>query len=123
MFVVFGVDALALRRQPFRSQGQSSLPQPCQLCVYLIPLERNLMRLALLGPEVRDGEPRVHVRAEIVHDANREHNVHSKPEDLQVAAFDQMGEVTHVTHVGDDTFEVERGSRSLDKHVGWIVGV
>ena len=38
------------------------------------------MRLTFFGPEIGDGEARVEVGAEVVHDADGEHDVHAELE-------------------------------------------
>ncbi|KAL6153688.1 hypothetical protein ACJQWK_01858 [Exserohilum turcicum] len=52
--------------------------QSLQLLGNLFAVIRNLVRLAGLGPEIRDGEFAVEVRAEVVHDADREEDIHPK---------------------------------------------
>ncbi len=44
----------------------------------LVPLEGHLVGVLGLGPEVGNGESLVKVCAEVVHDADREHDVHAE---------------------------------------------
>ena len=52
------------------------LLQPLQFLRNLVSIVRDLVRLAWLGPEIGNGEFAVEVRAEVVHDADWEENVH-----------------------------------------------
>ena len=44
----------------------------------LVPLEGYFVTLFLRGPEIWDGEPVLQVRAEVVHPADREGEVHAE---------------------------------------------
>ena len=60
--------------------------QPLQLLRDLLALVRDAMRLLRLRPEVGHRESAVQVRAEVVHDADGEENVHAELEALVVGA-------------------------------------
>lgn len=70
--------------QPLLPKIQPPSPQPLQLSLDLVPLERDPVCVLGLGPELGDGESRVEVGAKVVHDSDGEHDVHSELEDLQV---------------------------------------
>jgi len=55
-----------------------------QFFLYLLPLKWDLVRVFLLGPKVGDGEAIFEIRAEIVHPADREHDVHTKLQDFEI---------------------------------------
>ena len=70
-----------------RFGGKSPIPveqsprlHPLELRVDLVAFERKLIRVLGCRPEVIDGKARVEVGAEVVHDPNREHDVHAKLE-------------------------------------------
>jgi len=66
---------------PYR---QSPLLQMLQLLFDVILLERDRVSLPGLRPEVGHGEARVEIRAEVVHDADWEHNVHAELSEGQI---------------------------------------
>lgn len=68
-----------------RLLSQSLLPQvqsPCaeslELGMNLLPLSGKLVRMFRFGPKVGDSKAVIEVGAEVVHDANGEHDIHAK---------------------------------------------
>lgn len=64
--------------QPLVAQSQTPRLQPRQLRLDFILLVGNLMGLALLGPEVGDGEAFLEVGAEVVHVSDGEKDVEAE---------------------------------------------
>jgi len=85
-----------LLHQPPLPQKQPLLPQSLQLSLDLIPLRRNPMRLIRLGPEAMHREPLVQVRAEVVHYADGEEDVHPELEDFEVGSAHVCGLVVRL---------------------------
>lgn len=55
------------------------------------------MRVLRLGPEIRHGEARLKVRAEVVHPSDRKHDVHPEFENFEIrATHDEVREVARV---------------------------
>lgn len=65
--------------------------QPLQLLCNLLSLVRDAMRLLRLGPEVGHRESAIQVRAEVVHDADGEENVHAELDALVVGVVESWG--------------------------------
>lgn len=70
--------------QSLGANRQSPLLQSLQLFGDLFALVGQLVSLAGLGPEVGYGEARVQVGAEVVHDADWEHDVHAELDEMSV---------------------------------------
>lgn len=67
--------SLRLCGQPLVSLVEPPRPKPLQLGLDLVALERHLVGLLRLGPEVGHREPVVEIRAKVVHDPDGEHYV------------------------------------------------
>lgn len=63
---------------PLLPPNRIQRPHPRQLLINILLLQRDLMRLFGGRPEAGDVEPVVEVRAEVVHPADGEEDVHSE---------------------------------------------
>lgn len=68
--------------EPLVPEIQPSRAQSLQFSVDLVSVHGYLVRLLGLGPKFGDGKALVEVRAEIIHDADREHDVHAELENF-----------------------------------------
>lgn len=67
-----------LLRQSLLPEVQSPRAKAFEFGVNLVPLGGQLVGMLRFGPKVRDGKAVIEVGAEVVHDANREHDIHAK---------------------------------------------
>lgn len=72
--------SLFLHGQSTRPGSESSLLQPLNLGIDFVLVKGDFVGLAALGPEIGHGEARIEVDAEVVHEADGEHDVHAELE-------------------------------------------
>lgn len=84
---------------------------PLVLCLELLPVMRHRVAFLRLGPEVRDREAVVEVRAEVVHEANREHDIHAKLQRARTCVSTEVtiGHALYISMPYLEDFEVEAG--------------
>ena len=94
--------ALALLLLLLSQAKPLSLNNALVLGLDLFPVARQLVAFLWLWPEIVNGESVVEVRSEVVHDTNREHDIHAK---LSTQTFGQLGEMGKSCHtsIGDGT--------------------
>ena len=77
---------------PLLPPNRIQRPHPRQFAVNLVLLERDLVRLFRGRPEALDVKAVVEVRAEVVHPADGEEDVHAELEDMSVVLDCKIGE-------------------------------